>query len=133
MAKAKQEVVISRETPYEDACKIMGYEPLTADNFSFLPEDQRDYMHSKHRIVTVLDARKKGRQFNYNNRNEYKHFPWWDMETYNGAVPGSGFVLLGVRCDRTFTFVGARLSSFSEADARFVADVMEKDYRIIMK
>jgi hypothetical protein len=126
-------LVISKETPYQDACRLLGQSELKLDNFSFLPENQREYMHSMHRVVTVIEAQKQARQFDWNDDDQYKYYPWWDMETYGDAEPGSGFSYYGYVNSYAFTYVGARLSNFSAEETKFIAEAMFEDYRIIMK
>jgi hypothetical protein len=119
---------------YQDACKTLNKEPLTMEDFSpKLTDDKKQYLLSVERVTTVIEAKKEGHKFDYNDDDEYKYYPWWDMETYGDAAAGSGFSLGVVYCAYTATDVGARLSSMSETDARQIAKVMHEDYRVIMK
>lgn len=118
---------------YEDACKILGIQPLTLENFSHLPESQRQYYYSHHRIATAIEASKEGHEFDWNNSNEYKYYPWWDMETYGDAPAGSGFSYDVCGLTRTLARVGARLSTRSRAHTEHLAKVFFEDYRVIMK
>lgn len=125
--------VVGRETPYEDACKHLNMTPLTLEEMKIYPENQRPYMLSNHRIVTVLDVVKEGdAPLDYDNY-ERKHFPWWDMETYNDEPAGSGFSLYGVGCAYTHSGVGSRLSTLEEEKTQYVAEIMLEDYRVVMK
>ncbi|MHB1278271.1 MAG: hypothetical protein ACYC1Q_07725 [Bacteroidia bacterium] len=125
--------VISKETPYEDACKLNGAAPMTLADFEKFPENQRQYMFSMHRVVTVIEAQKQDRLFDWNDEDQDKYSPWWDMETYGEAEPGSGFAFFDYVGTGTDTYVGARLSNFSSEETRFIAEVMFEDYKVIMK
>lgn len=120
---------------YETACKKLCKEPLTIEDFSpKLPDDKKQYLLSVERVTTVIEAKKPaGHEFDWNNEDEEKRFPWWDMETYGDAPAGSGFSLYGVGYGNAHSGVGARLSSLTEADVRLIAANMLEDYRVIMK
>lgn len=118
---------------YEDACKILNIQPLTLENFSHLPEGQRQYYYSHHRITTAIEASKEGHQFDWNDYDDRKYFPWWDMETYGDAPAGSGFSYDGYVCDSSGTDVGARLCTRTSAATAHLAKVFFEDYRVIMK
>lgn len=118
---------------YLKACELQGYQPLTLDQFSHLPENQRRASYSTHRVWTVIEAGKEGKKLDYNNYAEDKRYPWWDMETYGDEPAGSGFRLHFVYCARTGTYVGARLSSFDGELAQHIAEVMKEDYRNFIK
>ena len=126
-------IIISKETPYEDACKLNGAAPMTLADFEKFPENQRQYMLSVHRVVTVIEAQKQDRLFDWNDDDQDKYSPWWDMETYGEAEPGSGFAYYVYGCATTYTGVGARLSNFSTEETKFIAEVMFEDYKVIMK
>jgi len=126
-------LVISKETPYEDACKLLGLEPVTIENFSFLPEAEAKFQLAVHRVTRTIEAQKQGRQFDWNDGDQRKYFPWWDMETYGDAVPGSGFSFFVYAYSYSFSHVGSRLSNFSAEETKFIAEAMFEDYRIIMK
>lgn len=130
----KSHPIISREHPYEDACKHLGMEAKTLNDFSFLPENQRQYMYSQHRVVTVLDVAKEGDDaMDWNDDDQYKYSPWWDMETYGDAPTGSGFAFYVCGFGHSLTDVGSRLSSLSRETTTYVAEVMIEDYRVLMK
>lgn len=119
---------------YNDACKKLKTEPLTLQDFSpKLSAEKRQYLLSVERVTTVIEAKKEGKEFDWNDSSQQKRFPWWDMETYGGAPAGSGFSLGSVVRDLVFSNVGARLSSFTEDEVRDVVKYMLEDYRVIMK
>lgn len=133
MAKYKHPVV-GTETPYEDACKHLNANQLTIEDMKIYPEDQRQYMLSQHRIVTVLDVVKEGDEpMDWDNSDQDKRFPWWDMETYGDADAGSGFSLGVVGDGHSHATVGSRLSTLSREQSEYVAEIMLEDYRVIMK
>jgi len=117
---------------YLDACKALGKPPHTLEQYAHHEEDAQAFF-SLHRITTVIKARKAGHVFDWNNDDEYKYYPWADMETYGDAPAGSGFSLDAVDCDLTASNVGARLSSKTRDDAREIFETMIEDYKNWMK
>lgn len=118
---------------YEDACAIKGIQPLTIDAFNQLPENQQSAAFSRHRVETVIEILKQGREFDWNDYEQGKWFPYFDLETYNDGRENDGFVLDDVCHGYDLTFVGARLCSFSREDAKHVATIMLEDYKAFMK
>lgn len=118
---------------YEDACKELNTPPVTIEHFAFLAEDERDYAFSMHKLLTVHKAFHQGRTFDWNDYDQPKYYPWWDMETYEGQETGSGFRLIDVYFSCVFTLVGSRLCSFSEEEARYIAETFIDEYRKMLK
>jgi hypothetical protein len=118
---------------YEVACAAKGLTPLTLDMFSFLPENQRQAAFSLHRVETVCEYLKQGKEFDWNGTNQPKYYPWWDMETYGDGRENDGFVLFNVDSDYDCTDVSARLCSFSREDAQYLATEFREDYKNFMK
>lgn len=119
---------------YSAACKELKRTEKRLEDFKAIHEEDAEAQafFSLHKITTVIKALKEGKKTDYNNPTEEKHYPWWWMKDSAGC-PGSGFSLVDVICGDADSSVGARLSSFTEDDARFVADLMPEDYKNWMK
>lgn len=128
-----QENLRDQINSYEDACGLKGIQPLTIDAFDRLPENQRLAAFSKHKVETVIEVLQQGREFDWNDLDQPKWFPWFDLETYGDGRENDGFVLADVYCDYVLTNVGARLCSFSNDDAKHVATIMLSDYKAFMR
>ena len=131
MKKASE--LISRETPYQDACALEGRTPLTLEQFAFLPEEEKKAAFCLHKIHTVIRVVKQGRKFNYNDIKEWKYSAWFRMHDKQGEEPGSGFAYYVCADTATLTGVGARLCSFSSEDTKYIAEVMLEDFRTYYK
>ena len=118
---------------YEDACAAIGIKPLTIEDFSSLPEDERQYHYSQHRLLTVHSAFHAGRTFDWEDVNQRKFLPVWDMETYGDGRKNDGCVLHFVNCNYGCTSVGSRLCSFSTEEAEYIAEQFIEDYRNIIR
>lgn len=125
--------IIDTKPTYEDACKAKDIIPLTLEQFSFLPENQQQSAFSQHRIETVCEFLKQGKQFDWNNTNEGKYFPVFDMETYEDGRENDGFVLRNVDCSCDYADVSPRLCSFSRGDAQYLVTEFFEDYKNIYR
>lgn len=118
---------------YEVACAAKGITPLTLDQFSFLPENQQQAAFSQHRVETVCEYLKQGKEFDWNDTDQAKYYPLWDMETYGDGRENDGFVLSDVRYAYDYSDVSARLCSFSREDAEYLATEFREDYKNFIK
>jgi hypothetical protein len=117
---------------YEQACDYLKEPVRFLEDFSFLG-DNAQYHFSLHRITTVIEAAKEGKELDYDNANQVKYYPWADVRTRKGQSAGSGFAFYGCGYVCTYTCVGSRLSSFSRQIAEQIFNIMIDDYRHFMK
>lgn len=118
---------------YEDACKELGVTPATIDNYSHLPADEAEVEFATHKILRFNKAINEGVVFDYNNRNQRKWEILFDLETYGNNPAGSGFALDVVRFAYTYSYVGSRLAFATEEKARFAFEIMQPEYKILIK
>lgn len=100
--KEKKRPVVERIKSYEDACADQDIKPLTLEQFSFLPEKDREYHFFDHQQVIIKRALNEGWEPNHNDDNEEKWFVW-----YKSVGSGRGFAFLS-RCVSSDSCVGAR-------------------------
>ncbi|MDR0864991.1 MAG: hypothetical protein LBO74_08675 [Candidatus Symbiothrix sp.] len=76
-------------TSYEDACKVLGIEPIT--DFGDATPDEIAYK----KLKTVIKALNEGWISDYRNSNEKKWYPWFYVSPSGFAfyVAGCGFSL----------------------------------------
>jgi hypothetical protein len=91
---------------FEAACKKLGIDPKKV-----LPESSEN-PHNKAlialaKLLIIIQVINDGWKPDWNNRNEYKYYPWFDMEKTK-SNPG-GFSLVGVYGLFTVSHVGSRL------------------------
>lgn len=121
--------ITERIKTYEDACKELNRSPLTVEQFLFLPEADRQAFFSLHCITTAIEALNEGWQPDWNDYDEDKYYPYFDMETYDDQPAGSGFSFDVCVYGRTRSLVGARLVLKSASLARYVGQQFESDYK----
>ena len=62
---------------FEDARKLTG-RPDVPD-FSNLPPDMRKYFEAQSKMIVIAEALNEGWIPDWDNYNEYKYYPWFEM------------------------------------------------------
>lgn len=76
---------------FEDARKLTG-RPDVPD-FSNLPPDMRKYFEAQYKMIVIAEALNEGWIPDWDNYNEYKYYPWFEMSPSSFAFGGSYYVL----------------------------------------
>ena len=107
---------------FEDACKVLKLDPKkVVPDFSCYPKKDQKAMIAHSKLVIIVRAankiENKNKEWNpdWANMNEYKYFPWFEMD-------GSS----GFRCDGcdgwdTHSAIGSRLCFVSRDLADYIA------------
>jgi hypothetical protein len=118
---------------FEKACELRGY-----DAANILPDVTK--FPSKHQkaiiafamLVIINEAMNEGKELDWNDDDEYKYYPWFDMEYHKKNNP-SGFrfdvTIYGITA--TYTGGGSRLCFFTREDAKFAGEHFVDIYRDI--
>lgn len=91
---------------YEDACELDGIQPLSIENFAFLPEEDREYHFAEHQYTVINRVLCEGWVPDYSNDDQIKCYPYfiWDQQ----AAGGPGFSSYDFTYVSSLSFVGAR-------------------------
>ena len=122
----------------QDACKYLGY-PTQAPAILGVPEHMIPILTADYYQYVLTEAANQlangGKKWipDFNNIKEEKWSAYWDMETYNDAPPGSGFVLGHGRFVRTCSHVGARRVFFSKAVGQYLCTQFVDVFRVTHK
>lgn len=106
---------------FEDACKVRGIDPNNLPDFSMIPEQHRQALTDHYKLVIIAEALNEGWKPDWNNDDEYKYYPWFDME--------NGCVFDGYGCYFTDSFVGSRLCYRSREIAEYAGKQFEDLYK----
>lgn len=92
---------------YEDACAALGIDPSQTIQFPNTQNDLLIGISAFAKLLIVAQALNEGWQPDWSNYNEYKYYPWFNMDDDNGSglylsFHGCGFV-------RSLSLVGSRL------------------------
>lgn len=74
---------------FKDARKLTG-RPDVPD-FSNLPADMRKHFEAQYKMIVIAEALNEGWMPDWNNYNEYKYYPWFEMSPSSFAFYGSGY------------------------------------------
>lgn len=84
-----------------DAFKALQLDPEKLPDFSMAPAEDQKALTDHYKMIIIAKALNEGWKPNWNNDNEYKYYPWFDME--------NGFVCCGRDFDDACSIVGSRL------------------------
>jgi hypothetical protein len=109
-----------KSTNLEELCASRGYDLQQIEAAALqMPEPLQKYTRAAVLRPIVVEAINEGRVPDYNNSNELKWEPIFDLRD---GPSGVGLVFSGADCWGTDTHVGARLVLFSDEDATFFGE-----------
>jgi hypothetical protein len=113
-----QRKITDRVKSFEDACGILGFIVQTHRNmFEELQKDEIAYI----KLKVITEALNEGWEPDWNNNNEYKYYPWWNMQ--------NGFSLSDVSYYYSYSFVSSRLCFKSRELAEYAAKQFLEIYK----
>ncbi len=119
---------------FEDACAALSINPELLPVVSELPEKHQKALTAHYKLIIIAEALNAGWQPNWNDYNEYKYFPWLEVEATKEKPSGFGFSHTLTFFVFTVTGVGSRLCYRTRELARYAgkqfADLY-KDYFLI--
>lgn len=74
---------------FEDARKLTG-RPDVPD-FSNLPTDMRKHFEAQYKMIVIAEALNEGWIPDWDNYNEYKYYPWFEISPSSFAFRGSSY------------------------------------------
>ena len=114
---------------FEDACKALSLDVATViPDFSGYPPKHQAAQIAHSKLVIIAEALNGGWAPDWDNNNEYKYYPYFDME--------KGFSFSNYDCIYTFSFAGSRLCFRSAEIAKYAGTQfveLYKDYFVISK
>ena len=111
----KEENDLFKTTKYADVCKALKVKVLTIKDFSFLPEWQRKKAFYSHQIQNLVKYFNGDWTPDWNNTNQYKHFPYFEKRScgwvfgvsgYRCCDSGAGAAVGFYKDEKTSSFVG---------------------------
>ncbi|WP_379963952.1 hypothetical protein [Epilithonimonas sp. UC225_85] len=122
--------IIDKVKSFEDACQLLGIEPNLPE-VSMLPENHQKAIIAHYKLVIIAQAINENWKPNWDNWNERKYYPWFDLE---GSSSGSGFSYIGYVFWYTLSNVGSRLCFKTYQLAEYVGQTfidLYKDYFLL--
>ena len=113
---------------FEDACKVLGIETKLPE-VSMLPINHQKATIAHYKLVIIAEALNEGWKPNWDNWDEIKYHPWFDME---GSSSGSGFAFGGYGSWVADSYVGSRLCFKSRELAEYAGKQFTEIYKEYM-
>lgn len=122
---------MNRITSFEEACRALGLdaEKVLPDVSAFPPPHQAALIAAG-KLFIIADTLNEGWKPDWNNDEEYKYYPWFDLEKDKNNP--SGFRLNGVYCGYAGSGVGSRLCFKRRDIAEYAATQFIDLYREFM-
>lgn len=126
------EEVTDRVKSYEDACKVLGVEPINEQNAKaqgFRPDEI-----ARRKLETITAALNEGWLPDWNNTNEYKYYPYFYIQE-NAKCKGSAglsYANTANAATNTYAIVGSRLCFYASRLAKYAGDHFADLYEQIL-
>ncbi len=115
--------ITTRVKSFEDACEVLGIDGsvLSGSLHDSLDQESRS-ITAFTKLLVIARALNEGWKPDWNNRSEYKWYPWFEVK--NGAL-----VLDDVHYYCTGTYAGSRLCFKTEALGRYAGTQFNELYK----
>jgi hypothetical protein len=110
---------------FEDACQLLGIETKLPE-VSMLPQNHQKAIIAHYKLVIISEVINEGWKPNWDNWDERKYYPWFDME---GCSSGSGFSYYDCGDWSTNSSVGSRLCFKTAELAKYIGETFIELYR----
>ena len=117
---------------YEDVCKIKGIDPVKSLPFPEAKTDEEKAINGFTKITRTIDVLNEGWKPNWNNWEERKYYPWFDLETDEAAGSGVGFSCNGFGFVYSYSIVSSRLVLKSRELVEHIVKYFLEDYKAFM-
>lgn len=127
MLLGKTGTIIERVKTFEDVCDELGItvEESLPFNEELLLTPDRIAINAFAKVLLIAKVLNEGWTPNWDDSNEYKYYPWFDMRNSSG----SGCSRSGYDISFAGTFVGSRLCFKSSELCKYAAKQFEDVYK----
>ena len=101
---------------YEDACKVLGVQPISENAVAAFPAEDRKSMLAYHKLTIIARAINGGWKPDWNNRSQYKYYPVFYYES-----AGLSCAYTSYAASLTNAVFGSRLCFQTEAMSDYAA------------
>lgn len=126
------EEITDRVKTYEDACKVLGVEPINEQNAK--AQGFRSDEIARRKLETIAAALNEGWKPDWNNTDQYKYYPYFYIQE-NAKGKGSA----GLSCATTYyaaahshAHLGSRLCFYASRLARYASNQFTDLYEQIL-
>src|SRR5262245_37574401 len=119
---------------FEDACAKLGLDPANLPDFSMMPEKHQKALLAHSKLIIIAEALNDGWQPDWSNYDQYKYYPWFEIEASKDQPSGFGFSRTNYVVWYALTDVGSRLCYATREMAKYAGEQfadLYKDYFLI--
>lgn len=126
------EEITDRVKTYEDACKVLGVEPINEQNAK--AQGFRSDEIARRKLETIAAALNEGWKPDWNNTDQYKYYPYFYIQE-NAKGKGSAglsFATTFNAATHSFAYIGSRLCFYASRLARYASNQFTDLYEQIL-
>lgn len=126
------EEITDRVKTYEDACKVLGVEPINEQNAK--AQGFRSDEIARRKLETIAAALNEGWKPDWNNTDQYKYYPYFYIQENAKGKGSAGLSYAGAYSAATDTSanVGSRLCFYALRLARYAGNQFTDLYEQIL-
>lgn len=126
------EEITDRVKTYEDACKVLGVEPINEQNAK--AQGFRSDEIARRKLETIAAALNEGWKPDWNNTDQYKYYPYFYIQenTKGKGSAGLSFALTAYTATSTTASFGSRLCFYASRLARYAGNQFTDLYEQIL-
>lgn len=126
------EEITDRVKTYEDACKVLGVEPINEQNAK--AQGFRSDEIARRKLETIAAALNEGWKPDWNNTDQYKYYPYFYIQE-NAKGKGSAglsFAITSYAATYSAAPIGSRLCFYASRLARYASNQFTDLYEQIL-
>lgn len=126
------EEITDRVKTYEDACKVLGVEPINEQNAK--AQGFRSDEIARRKLETIAAALNEGWKPDWNNTDQYKYYPYFYIQE-NAKGKGSAglsYAYSDYTATSTYAYIGSRLCFYASRLARYASNQFTDLYEQIL-
>lgn len=126
------EEITDRVKTYEDACKVLGVEPINEQNAK--AQGFRSDEIARRKLETIAAALNEGWKPDWNNTDQYKYYPYFYIQENAKGKGSAGLSYAGTANAAAYTaaYIGFRLCFYASRLARYASNQFTDLYEQIL-
>lgn len=119
---------------YEDACKVLGIQPISDNAVAAFPAEDRKSMLAYHKLTIIARAINEGWKPDWNNTDQYKYYPYFYIRENAKAegIAGLSYANTSNAASNTIAHFGSRLCFHDSETARYAGNTFTELYEQIL-
>ncbi|MGB4776474.1 MAG: hypothetical protein WBP45_14955 [Daejeonella sp.] len=125
--------IIEKIKTYEDACQVEGVDPVKSLPYPEPQNDDEKAINGVAKMFRIGRVLNEGWLPDWSNKNEYKYYPWFGMQTYSDQISSStDFSYIDYVYVDSFSYVSSRGCFKSGELAEYAGKQFLSTYREFM-